>query len=64
LNDIKISEKIGVNSWNIYETTILRFPTNIPVRTAELGIEIACKIFQKVGIYIYHVKERVRRRIG
>jgi len=56
---MKISEKLGVNSWSIYETAILRFPTNIPVRTAELGIEKACKIFQKVGIYIYHVKERV-----
>jgi len=51
----KISEKIGVNSWNIDETTILRFPTNL----SELGIENACKRLQKVGIYIFQVKERV-----
>jgi len=49
LNDIKISEKIGVNSWNIDETTIL---TNVSARTAELCIEKACKKLQKMEIYI------------
>ena len=52
LGDIKFSEKISVNSWNIDETVILRFPTNIWARTAELGIEKACKIIQKVAMYI------------
>jgi len=44
---------------NIDETTILRFPTNVSARTAELGPEKACKKLQKMGIYIFQVMERV-----